>query len=343
MIHEDQKTKLKDDFSVWIQSIVKEFCRNFPDNSLKNEENEGARAKHMPILTRSVKISVAASLVSLFIYTSYIYRGSYAILFGYLTNAPGDVSYVTLIGSVFWVGFVGLTARFIGLLLGLTAVFLLWIKSWPFLRVKKLVIAALILEGVNFVGLIPSLWFLLSPRSIIFFPSLGYGYLLQVLFTVPFLWALAYQVAKYRESSQKPHLLKFGALAFVGYTVALVANEGSRWASMISAESLRFIEGIRAVGFFNALAFMPFSIVFAVAGAYRLFQQEEYPAMRWFGASLSVIGLNYAIYLAYSYFAHSLNTLPLVDVWTVPLLGLGMALLIKSRKKISTNRARAIS
>jgi hypothetical protein len=101
---------------------------------------------------------------------------------------------------------------------------------------------------------------------------------------------------------------------------------------MVSAESLRFIEGIRAVGFFNALAFMPFAIVFASVGAYRVFQQKELSAKKWFGASLSVIGLNYAIYLAYSYFAGTLNTLPLVDIWTIPLLGLGIALLINAQK-----------
>ena len=118
------------------------------------------------------------------------------ILFGYLNNVAGDVEYVRFTGPVFWFGFVGLTSRLIGLVLALTAGFLLWIKSWPFLGVKKLVSVALLLEGINFVCLIPSLWFLLRPNTIIFTPSLGYGYLIQILFTVPFLWALAYQVAK---------------------------------------------------------------------------------------------------------------------------------------------------
>jgi hypothetical protein len=50
------------------------------------------------------------------------------------------------------------------------------------------------------------------------------------------------------------------------------------------------------------------------------------------GASLAVVGLNYLIYVVYSYLVNSLSTLPLVDVWTVPLLGLGIALIINSRK-----------
>jgi len=246
---------------------------------------------------------------------------------------PGDVTYVKFVGLAYWAGYVSLTARFICLVLALTAVFMLWIKGWSFMRVKKLVFAALFLEGMYFVGLIPSLWFLFRSGTIAFVPSLGYGYLLQIIFTVPFLWALSYQVMKYQTSSQKPILLKFGALAFLGYTTALVANEVSRWATMISLESLKFIVGIRAVGFFNALAFMPFAIVFAVAGAYRLFQEKELSAMRWFGASLIVVGLNYTIYFGYVYFVHALNTLPLVDIWTVPLLGLGIMLILNARKK----------
>ncbi len=280
----------------------------------------------------AAKVSIAATLVSLFIYTSYILRGSINILINYLNGVPEAVNYVSFVGVAFWAGWVSLFSRLIGVVLALSAVYLLWIKDWPFLRLKKIVAIALILEGVNFLGLVPSLWFLLRPTTISFPPSLGYGYAIQIFFTVPFLWALAYQVYSYKKSNQKKRLLQVGALAFVGYIVALVTNEVSRWVSMISVSSLRFIEGIRAVGFFNALVFMPFAIVFAVVGAYRLFQQEEISAMRWFGLSLVVIGLNYAVYLFYVYIVNSLNTLPLVDIWTLPLLSVGIALIVNAQK-----------
>ena len=55
--------------------------------------------------------------------------------------------------------------------------------------------------------------------------------------------------------------------------------------------------------------------------------------MIWFGASLAVIGLNYIIYLGFVYSVHSLNTLPVVDIWTIPLLALGIALIFNSRKR----------
>jgi hypothetical protein len=292
--------------------------------------NKSQPEKNTPKLTSAVKIGIAATLISLFIYNAYILRGSLQILFGYLSNVPGDVVYVRFVGVAFWAGWVSLIARFIALVLALSAVYLLWIRAWPFMRVNKLVSAALILEGVNFLGLVPSLWFLLHPGTFSFPPSLGYGYLVQILFTVPFLWALAYQVGKYKNSNQVQRLLQVAALAFVGYTVALVVNEVSRWASMITIASLTFLEGIRAVGFFNALAFMPFAIAFAIAGAYQFYRRKERSAMKWFGASLIVIGLNYTIYLAFTYIVNSLNTLPLVDIWTIPLLAVGITLILNA-------------
>ena len=47
----------------------------------------------------------------------------------------------------------------------------------------------------------------------------------------------------------------------------------------------------------------------------------------------TVIGLNYAVYIAYSYVVNTLNTLPLVDVWAVSMLGLGIALIISANRK----------
>lgn len=282
----------------------------------------------MAPVSRSAKITLTISLLSLLIYVTYVLRGSYLIFFDYLANLPSAVNYVTFVGPAFWTSHVGITARFIGVLLGLAAVFLLWIKSWPFKRVKPFVVAALVLEAVSFLGLVPSLWLLLSPSSYIFTPNLGYGYLIQILFTVPLLLVLAYKVAVYRFEAQKSGLLKIGAVAFVGYTVALVANEVSRWVSMLSLESLQFIEGIRAVGLVNAVFFMPFAVVFAAIGAWRLFRHKIPSASQWLGASLLVIGLNYCIYLIFAYVVNALNTLPVVDIWTIPLAALGAALII---------------
>jgi hypothetical protein len=282
----------------------------------------------MATIARSVKITLSISLLSLLIYVIYVLRGSYLIFFDYLSNLPSAVNYVMFVGPAFWASHVGITARFIGVLLGLAAVFLLWMKSYPFRQVRPFVAAALVLEAVSFIGLVPSLWLLLNPDSRIFTSNLGYGYLIQIVFVVPTLLALAYIVASYRGATQRTLLLRIGATAFVGYVVALVANEVSRWVSMLSLESLQFVGGIRAIGLVNAVVFMPFAIVFATIGAWRLFRHKIISSSRWFGASLVVIGLNYCIYLGFAYLVNALNTLPVVDIWTIPLAALGAALII---------------
>ena len=291
----------------------------------------------MTSLNRSVKVFIVASLLSLIVYDAYILRGSFAILFGYFAQVPQDVSYVRMTGFVYWLGLAGLIGRFIEVILGFAALYLLWIKAKPFLRIKHFVSLALFLEGAYYFSFVPSIWFLLRP-GFAYSLSLGVGYILQILFTVPFLWVLAFKVETYRESSQRHNLLKYGSVTFVGYAAALAVNEVSRWTSMISADTLRFLlQGIRIVGFLNAVVLMPFAVVLAIVGAFRLFQLKERSAMGWLGASLAVVGLNYLIYVIYSFFANSLNSLPLVDVWTVPLLGLGVALIINSRKANDAN------
>ncbi len=286
----------------------------------------------MTSLTLSTKIFIAATLISLIVYVAYILNGSFTILFGYFAGVHQDISYVRLTGPVFWLGFVQLGGRFIAVILGLAAAYLLWVKTKPFQKVKKFVVLALILEGLYFLLWIPSVWFLLRP-GFAFSLSLGLNYVLQILLTVPFLWVLALKIGTYNENSQQPALLKLCAITFVGYLAALAVNEISRWTSMISADTLRFLfEGIRVVGFLNAVVLMPLAVVLAIVGTFRLIQHNIRSSIVWIGISLTMIGLNYTIYVIYSQFANSLNSLPLVDVWTIPLLGLGIALIFNALK-----------
>jgi hypothetical protein len=271
-----------------------------------------------------------ATLFSLIVYLIYILYGSFTILFGYFAGSRSDVAYVRMTGPVFWFGFVGLGARFTAAVLGLASIFLLYVKSRAFSKIKVVVASALFLEGLFFLSETPSVWFLLRPGFVANLP-LAINYALLVLLTVPFLWVLAFKVATYQNG--KISLLKFSAVTFLAYVVALAVNEVSRWTSMISAGTLGFLfEGIHVVGFLDAVVLMPLAVVLAVVGAFRLTQQNIKAAMLWMGASLATVGLNYSIYVIYSYFANSLNSLPLVDVWTIPLLGLGTALIINYRK-----------
>ena len=288
------------------------------------------------IIARSVKIFVVLSLVSLLGYVFYVVKGSWTIFFGYLTNMTNEISYVNSLGAVFWGGHIGLTTRFIGVLLGLSAVFLLWVKKWSFSKVKKIVVLALIFEAVNFIGLAPSVWWL-SRLGFSDSITLAVNYFVQILLLVPILLVLAVQVLRYDKTEKKHGLWLVASAAFVCYVSELVVNEGSRWIGMVSSGLDFLSQGIWTVGFFNAIVFMPFAVVFAVIGAVHITQRKGQSAMWWLGASLCVIGLNYTIYLGVSYLTNSLNTLPLVDVWTIPLLGLGIAIMLNSRHKNAVN------
>lgn len=151
----------------------------------------------MVALSRSVKVGITASLISLFIYVAYVTRGGYIILFGYINNDPASVGYVHMLGLAYWASFIGLTGRFIGVALGIVVLLLLWVKAWPLSKVKGLVAAAIALEAVNFISLVPSVSWLLRP-GLLYNEPLGIDYLLEILLIVPFLSILAGQSCKVR-------------------------------------------------------------------------------------------------------------------------------------------------
>ncbi len=276
---------------------------------------------------RAVKVWVIISLLSLFVFNAYWTNESYDNFFRFLQGEPQAYRYVTRIGLVFWAGHMGLTARFIGVTLGLLAVFLLWVKARPFLKVKRIVAAALFLEALNFVGFIPSVPYL--SRA---YPVLAAGYALQILFIVPFLSILAVKVLKYEGPSRSDGVWKWAGVAFVGYIAGLWANSVFRWFNMVGERGIAFLlTGTTATGFLVEFSLMSLAVVFAVEGAYSITRRKESSAFKWLGSALAMVGLNFVIYLVNSYNGGMLSYVLLVDVWAIPLLGLGVTMLNYSR------------
>ncbi|MFB3888173.1 MAG: hypothetical protein ACE14S_01670 [Candidatus Bathyarchaeia archaeon] len=286
-------------------------------------------------LTRSTKAWIAATLVLLFLYNAYWTEKSYTNLVGFLLQWPTEYGYVSRLGGIFWMGHAGLTARFIAIALGLAAVFLLWVKKKPFGEVKRLVSVALVLEAVNFVGLLPSAWRMVSAGGGIFAPFLGMAYFLQCLFTAPFMLVLAAKVWNYGKAPSASSLWSWAAVAFAGYVTALAVNAVFRWFDMVSIGGLTFLlTGIISIGFVSAVTLTPLAVASAVIGAHVFREFKTVSALSWAGLALAAIGLYYVVYWVYSYFANSLNFALLVDTWTVPLLGLGIALILQSRRTL---------
>jgi len=225
--------------------------------------------------------------------------------------------------------YAGLLARFAGVVLALTAGFLVWgggeVKSSR--RVESLVEAALFLEGTYFVLLFPSgLWWLGSVNF------LGASYLLQAIMAGTMLMVLSFKVRGFAGNSG---VLKWLGVAAVGYVGALWANVIFRWFDMIEVVGNIFLLGQEASwGFLGSLITMSLAVVFAVIGAY-LLAGNNGEAVWWFGLSLMMVGLHYVIYSAYAFSSGNLGLAMEKDVWTLPLLGLGASLLrIKVGKKL---------
>jgi hypothetical protein len=72
---------------------------------------------------------------------------------------------------------------------------------------------------------------------------------------------------------------------------------------------------------------MALAVVFAVVWAFSLIKKKE-PMNRWLGLSLTMIGLHYTIYVITSYFLGTIKSVWLVEIWTIPVLGLGLTILL---------------
>jgi hypothetical protein len=220
----------------------------------------------------------------------------------------------------------GLIIRFLGVLFGLLSTFLIWIKNKTFSRIKNLIIVTLLMEAAYFISLLPSFWSLFSTFRA---TTLGIAYFLQIIFTAPLLVILGIKIHRNNVEDNILKILKWSIITFGGYIAALWINSVFRWIDMLLSEGVGFLtSGIRAIGFFDAVVFMSLAVIFAVIGARYNGKEIEVATRRWIGLSMVMVGLHYVIYLIYSYIVGALGFVLLVDIWTVPLLFLGLALLL---------------
>ena len=232
-------------------------------------------------------------------------------------------------------GAVGILLRFMGVLCGILAVFAL-IKNTDkkVFDVKKWIVLALILESCYFLLLLPA-GFLLAGFSgfepintLLKNTILGIDYLLMIVCTAPFLGILAVKLYKFRGGSEVFKEWKWVGAAFVGYIVALWANSVLKWFDMTLAEGFSFFtSGIRAIGALNAFVLMSLALGFSVYVAFLLIKGNIRSAFKWAGLVLVLVGLHFLIFVIYSYLVGIESFLMLAEIWTIPLLGLGLTML----------------
>ncbi len=289
----------------------------------------------MKVIDRYVKSWILVSLGSLLVWIFYWLPSSLERFYNVIFISS---DYYSL--NRFWIYMpvgIGMIARLFGVILGVLCLVLIWKGSRSLFELKKWVATALVLEGVYFASLFPSGVWLITGMFGEFesgFTTLGVSYLLQIVFTVPFLVILAFKVKNYVKDSAGFDGWQWVGFAFTGYVAALWSNTVLRWSDMVVADGLGvFLSGITGVGALNAFVFMSLAVVFAVVCAFYLMREKLGYAFRWLGLSLFMVGLHYLIYVVYSSYVDALSSVWLIDVWTVVFLGLGLTLLIRLKLK----------
>ena len=240
-------------------------------------------------------------------------------------------------------GAIGMLVRLIGVVFGILSLFLLMRNTRRFLEIKKWVVSALFLESIYYFLLFPSGLYMIGVGSNrgIFERSMasilmGIDYLLLVLFTAPFLLILGIKLYKYKWESKGFEAWKWVSVAFVGYVTSLWVNSVFKWIDMTVAEGFSiFFNGVRSLGALSAFILMSLALVFSVFAAFSLVKKDFGSSFKWLGITLAMVGMHYLISVVYHYLVGMEAYLMMVEIWAIPLLGLGLAMLIT---KIDNNK-----
>jgi hypothetical protein len=238
---------------------------------------------------------------------------------------------------------VGMLLRFGGVFLAILTLKEFWPRNiWNshknFFDIKNWVTSALVLEACYYALLLPSGILMIgfsSFRSLTGF-LLGIDYLLMVFFTVPFLIILA--IKAYKTRTEGFIAWRWTAITLVGYIAALWANSVFKWLDRIIVDGFAFFSvGVNALGALNSLVLMSLALVFTVIGAFSLAKKDFRSSFKWLGLAFTLVGLHYLFYVLYSYFVGMLGFLVITEIWTIPLLGLGLTMLKTKINKSEPN------
>jgi hypothetical protein len=291
--------------------------------------------------SRSTKLWAAVTLAALFAYNlywlidSFVGKG-YDIGFGMVVNAF-KAFFSFQLPSIWVAGHasstVGLMIRFCELTLALFLMGAVFLGRKDFFRLRHKISIVIFLEGVYFLcfALPASMLFwlgatLYETQSYIYAGS----YYAQILLTAPLIILLALKVKK-----NDPNILKYSALALVGYFAAVWINNNSRWLATAGLLEGKFVlsEG-QLFGFANGIICLSLALFFAVAWCMGVWKKGV-NARGWkiLGLGVSLLGAHFLLYLTYAIIEGSLGSVMLVEMWMIPLLGLGASLILEARGK----------
>jgi hypothetical protein len=244
-----------------------------------------------------------------------------------------------------YTGFAGLIIRLVGAAVALAAFAYIakdGVDSYP--RHRGKVSAALLINGVYFLTLIPVVYFLLNYSAL---PTISNRLLSlnQVTEIALMSTFLVYIGLKIRETGFVVNSASFWrlvGLAGAAYTVAILIIYMSKWTEMMAVDPYLFTAlSARIIGFMNTIIVQTLSVAFAVAAvvAMHLKRFSSKTSLLW-GLALVFLSLHTVIYTVYCAFIVGIpRFIVFGELWQIPLMALGIFLCasaFKSRTQIDT-------
>ncbi|WNZ29478.1 MAG: hypothetical protein IAX21_01000 [Candidatus Bathyarchaeota archaeon] len=238
-------------------------------------------------------------------------------------------------GSMYTVAAIGMVSRLLAVLLAMFIIYLVWKGKISSNSATKFLGTSIVLEGVYFASLIPSIFYLFAlgvTRNSLFYSTFGVGYFLQVILTVPFLWFLGISLYSNKSGYRHFQSYKLLGITFFGYIGALWANSVFHWFGLMLTEGISVLWNISSsILAFNTLIVMSLAFIFAFFGGLDISKKRF--ESKWVGAALTSVGLHFLIYLIYQFLTDSLISVWLTDIWAIGLLALGLAILKSKTSK----------
>jgi hypothetical protein len=124
----------------------------------------------------------------------------------------------------------------------------------------------------------------------------------------------------------------------MNYMIALWVTYTLKWAEIIPEVNLNWLltssHILDILGYLNTIVILSLSVVFAVVGAFHILRKSGgNKTTRWWGMSSIFLSTHFIIYVLYC--ANTVGMWRFIqygELWTIPLLGLGVYLLLKKPK-----------
>ncbi len=298
---------------------------------------------------------IAICLISYFVYSAYWLAKTLPWIWNIAVN-PGGFSPPTglivrnsnSLSSAYlmeYTGFVGLIMRLVGASVALVAfVYIVKDGVHSFPRHKGKLSAALLINGLFFLTLVPVIYFLLNYSALPTISNrlLSLNQVTEIALMSSFLIYIGLKVRKSDVTVDSAFLWRLVGLAATAYVVAIWIIYMSKWTEMMAVDPYLFSAlSARIIGFMNTIIVQTLAVALAVAAAIAMSLKKlsSKTPLLW-GLALVLLSLHTVIYTIYCAFVVGIPRFIIFgELWQIPLMALGVYLCVsvfKSGKQTET-------